>query len=284
MNSLTLGKPLPRISYVQPEDPWLRMRLVDTLERMTGRARVERIYHALKHEPFDVQRFFGRGLELAGISYPRDDEAEAAIPRDGPLVFIANHPFGVVDGMMLCDIAARTRGNFRILIHARLCQDDDLNPFFLPVDFSDTAAARRCNIATKREAISVLKDGGTVLIFPAGGISTTDKVGFGEFSDLPWSTFTAKLIHKSEAAVVPVFFHGRNSRWFHIASGISMTLRSALLLYEASNKLGQHFDLSIGAPVRYPEMAHLDRQALTSYLHALTWSLAEQHPQQPVSG
>jgi putative hemolysin len=284
VNAMNPGKPMPRITYVQPDDPWLRVKLVDTLERMTGRERVQRIYQTLKQEPFDLQRFFSRGLELAGISYPRDAAAEAAIPREGPLVFIANHPFGVVDGMMLCDIAARTRGNFRILIHARLCQDEDLNPFFLPVEFADTPEARRINIATKREAIRTLKDGGTILIFPAGGISTIGKAGFGTFADLPWSTFAAKLIHKSEAAVVPVFFHGRNSRLFHMASGISMTLRAALLLHEASNKLGQHFDLAIGAPVPYPEMAHLDRQALTAWLHALTWRLALPAQNQPAAG
>ena len=270
-----LPKRLPSITYVQPEDPWLQARLVGMLEILTGRRKVERVYHQLKHEPFDVTRFFSRGLELANISYTRDAAAESRIPKDGPLVFIANHPFGVVDGTMLCDIAARSRGNFKILIHALLCQDDDLKPFFLPVDFTNSREAQRRNIETKREAIRFLRDGGTLLVFPGGGVSTTRKAGFGEFADLPWTTFTAKLIHSAEANVVPVFFHGRNSRLFHFASGVSMTLRAALLLHEASNKIGQHFEVSVGAPIDYPAIARLNRRELTDHLHRTTWQLGQ---------
>ncbi len=264
---------LPGISYVQPGDPWLRSRLISLLEILTGRRRVEKVYHQLKREPFDVENFFRRGLELADISYQRDARAEAEIPRQGPVVFIANHPFGVVDGTMLCDIAARTRGNFKILIHALLCRDEELAPFFLPVDFTDSREAQRRNIETKREAVAVLKSGGTLLVFPGGGVSTRAHFGLGELADLPWTTFTAKLIHQSEATVVPVFFHGRNSWLFHLASSISMTLRAALLLHEASNKIGSRFDVAIGAPIPYREIAHLGRKELTQHLHAATWAL-----------
>ena len=182
---------LPSISYVQPGDPWLRSQLVSLLEILTGRRKIERVYRQLKREPFAVEEFFSRALELAGISYQRDAIAEARIPREGPVIFIANHPFGVVDGAMLCDIAARTRGNFKILIHALLCRDPDLDPYFLPIDFSESREAQRRNIETKRQAIDVLQSGGTLLVFPGAGVSTTRKGGFGEFDDLPWTTFTA---------------------------------------------------------------------------------------------
>ncbi len=273
VNSQALSTELPTISYVQPGDPWLRSRLISLLEILSGRRKVEKVYHQLKREPFEVERFFSRGLELADISYASDPLAEALIPREGPLVFIANHPFGVVDGTMLCDIAARTRGNFKILIHALLCRDNDLEPFFLPVDFSDSREARRRNIETKRDAVKVLQSGGTLLVFPGGGVSTTGRGGCGEFADLPWTTFTAKLIHQTEATVVPVFFHGRNSRLFHLASSISMTLRAALLLHEASNKIGNSFDVEIGAPIPYREIAHLGRKELTRHLYGVTWEL-----------
>ncbi len=273
LNSPALPAELPRISYVQPGDPWLQSRLVSMLEVLTGRRKVEKVYHQLKREPFEPERFFSRGLELADISYTTNPAAEARIPREGPVVFIANHPFGVVDGTMLCDIAARTRGHFKILIHALLCRDNDLEPFFLPVDFSESREAQRRNIETKREAVKVLKSGGTLLVFPGGGVSTTRRGGFGEFADLPWTTFTAKLIHQAEATVVPIFFHGRNSRLFHMASSISMTLRAALLLHEASNKIGSSFDVEIGAPIPYREIAHLGRKELTRHLHAVTWEL-----------
>ncbi len=271
----SLPDALPSISYVQPGDPWLRSQLVSLLEIMTGRRKIEKVYRQLKREPFAIDRFFSRGLELAGISYQRDASAEARIPQDGPVIFIANHPFGVVDGTMLCDIAARTRGNFKILIHALLCRDSDLDPYFLPIEFSESREAQRRNIETKRQAIEVLQSGGTLLVFPGAGVSTTRKGGFGEFDDLPWTTFTAKLIKQSSATVVPIFFHGRNSLPFHVVSSISMTLRAALLLHEASNKMDSHFDVKIGAPIPYDEIAHLERKALTEHLYDITWGLAK---------
>ena len=74
---------------------------------------------------------------------------------------------------------------------------------------------------------------------------------------------------------MPVFFHGRNSRLFHLASGISMTLRAALLLHEASNKMGAHFELDIGEPIGYDGIAHMSRKELTRHLHQVTWQLGE---------
>jgi putative hemolysin len=263
----------PRISYVQDGERGLRPFLIGALERLTGRRRLEAIYRELKSSAFDPDRFFGRALELAGIRYDVVCGDEGAIPRRGPLIFVANHPFGVVDGLMLCDLARRTRGDFRILIHALLCRDRDLEPFFMPVDFSGDRRALRGNIATKHAALRVLADGGTLLIFPGGGIATRGRAGLAPLADLPWSTFLGRLIASSGATVVPVFFHGGNSPVFHIASALSPTLRAGLLLHEARNKLGRRFAVSLGAPVRYGEVAHLRRRELTDHMHRVVWSL-----------
>ena len=265
--------PLPTISYVQPGDRGARARLIDLIERLSGRLTVERIYRELKQDEFDPRRFFRRALELADIRYSLSGTPEAAISRDGPLVLIANHPFGVVDGLILCDIAARLRGDFRILIHALLCRDNDLDPYFLPIDFRDSKEAATVNIRSKREALATLADNGVVLIFPAGGISTRSRRGFGPLQDFPWSTFTAKLIARSGATVVPLFFHGSNSRLFHFASGVSESLRASLLLHEARNKIGRSFRVHVGEPIEHSEIAHLDRAGMTKHLQELTWSL-----------
>ena len=93
---------------------------------------------------------------------------EADLPREGPIVLIANHPFGVIDGLVLCDLAMRLRGDFRVLIHALLCRDEDLNRYFLPVDFAATADAGKTNLTTRRRANDALADDIPVLIFPGG--------------------------------------------------------------------------------------------------------------------
>ncbi|TCO78617.1 lysophospholipid acyltransferase family protein [Chromatocurvus halotolerans] len=267
----------PTISYVQPGERSARARAIDMIERISGRLAVESIYHRLKGEDFNPSTFFARALELADIKYQLHGVCPTALPKSGPLVLIANHPFGVVDGLMLCDIASRMRGDFRILINALLCRDADLDRFFLPVDFRDNREAKQINIQTKQTALKTLAGGGVILVFPSGGISTRQHGGFGALADFPWTTFTAKLIAKSQATVMPLFFHGTNSRLFHIVSGVSDSLRASLLLHEVRNKMGGRFDVTLGAPVTYESIAHLDRRNLTEHLHALTWSLAEGH-------
>ena len=264
----------PLISYVQPGDSSLRASLIGAIERLTGRPRLQAIYQELKRRDFDASVFFADALTRAGIQYRIRSGSLEHIPGEGPVILVANHPFGVVDGLILCDIAVRRRGSFRILIHAMLCRDRDLDPFFLPIDFSETTEALAVNVRSKRAALATLREGGTVLIFPGGGIATRRRGGFGALADLPWSTFVAKLVKQSGATVVPLFFHGCNSRLFHIASGISPSLRASLLLHEARNKLGRSFDVSIGEPLPRSATEHLDRRKLTTWLHERTWALA----------
>lgn len=273
MQSPAAVAPLPSISYVQPGDRSPRARVIDAVERLSGRGSVEGIYHRLKREPFDSRTFFARALEFADIRYHTTGTEEAKLPREGPLVLIANHPFGVVDGLILCDIASRLRGEFRILIHALLCRDADLDPFFLPIDFRDSKDAAATNIRSRRDAMATLADGGVILIFPGGGISTRRRRGFGPLEELPWSTFAAKLIARSKSTVIPLFFHGCNSRLFHLASGVSDALRASLLLHEARNKMGREFAVHIGDPITPQALAHMDRSAMTRHLHDVTWRL-----------
>jgi putative hemolysin len=261
------------VSYVQPDDRGARARLIDLVERLSGRGTVEAIYRELKREAFDPRHFFARALTLADIQYELLGTPENDLPQNGPLVLVANHPFGVVDGLILCDIASRLRADFQILVHALLCRDRDLDPHFLPIDFRDTKSAALTNIESKRGARATLAQGGAVLVFPAGGISTRRRGGFGSLEDSPWTTFTAKLIAQSGAHVVPLFFHGCNSRLFHVASGIGDALRASLLIHEARNKIGGRFQVRIGTPISHRELAHMDRAAMTRHLQQVTWNL-----------
>ena len=220
----------PTISYVQPTDPWLVQKFISGVEILFGRKKLESIYDDLKKQPFDVLSFFTSALKATQIESCYDTQKLDVLPKRGPLVFVANHPFGVVDGLVLCDIAIKARGNFRILINSLLCRDRDLAPYFLPIDFHETKAAVKNNLRTKKLAQECLKEDIPLLIFPSGFVSTADRKGFGTVVDAPWTTFAAKLIRDAQATVVPVHFAGQNSRIFHVASHISEPLRMALLL------------------------------------------------------
>ena len=239
----------PRISYVQPDDPWLTRQFITSIEVLFGRRKIESIYRELKRHPFAVEEFFDAAFTATGIQPQFNPQQVQKIPKQGPLVFVANHPFGVVDGMTLCKIALQARGNFRILIHAMLCQDRDLAAYFLPIDFRETKTALKNNIHAKRLALEYLNQDIPILIFPSGLVSTADRKGFGRVVDAPWTTFAAKLIRDANATVVPVYFHGQNSRRFHLASHVAEPLRMALLLNEVLKKFGHSVPAEIGDPL-----------------------------------
>ncbi len=272
----------PKLTYAQPDDPWFVKHLISTIEVIFGRRQIEAIYKRLKQGPFDVKDFFTAAFEATRIEQIYNQDALADIPDTGPLVFVANHPFGVVDGMALCDMALKARGDFRILINAMLCQDKDLAPYFLPIDFRPTKAALKNNIRAKKMAQECLSNNIPILIFPSGLVSTADKIGFGRVVDAPWTTFAAKLIRDARANVVPVYFEGQNSRGFHLASHIAEPLRMALLLNEALRKFGKPIRAHIGTTLLWRELASKEgRQDLTNFLYGQVQALAPKTEKKP---
>lgn len=258
----------PKITYAKDDDPAVRRLVISALERIFGRRKIEKIYFDLKSRPFDIETFFKEALSRSQITVNYDGFDPTQFPKDGPLIFLANHPFGIVDGMVFCDLAVRSRGDFRIMINAMLCQDQELAPYFLPVDFEQSKQAMRTNIRSKQLAIECMSQNIPVLVFPSGMVSTAGKLGFGKVRDGEWTTFAAKLVKEAQATVVPVYFHGRNSRKFHVASHIAEPLRMGMLLHEAVNKFGRSVKVSIGEPIYWnEELNKLGRKDLTEQLY-----------------
>ncbi len=263
------------ISYVQSSDSWLKRWLVNGIEVATGRNKLTEIYRLLQQEPFETPGFFSRGIQLGGLNLDYNRADEQLIPRDGPLVFIANHPFGIADGLILCELAARLRGDFRILLNNRLMKDENLNQFFLPIDFDGTREATRRNVSTKREAEALLKRGGTLIVFPAGGVATRWRFGLGPLEDLPWTTFTAKLVMQSRATVVPLYFEGENSWLFHLASNVSESARLSLFIHEVTRQINTTIRFTLGKPIAYESFEHItSRKVLTDALQSSVEGLA----------
>ena len=264
----------PTLTYAQPDDPWLVRQTIMRIENLFGRRKVQRLYDTLKSKPFDLNEFFEDTIAVTEIDLRYDRAQLEKIPANGPLVMVANHPFGVMDGTILCHLAAKARGDFRILINAVLCRDKALAPHFLPVDFSPGKVAMKNNVAMGHRAREAMAADIPVLIFPSGFVSTAGRLGTGRAIDRPWTTFAAKLISDARANVVPIFFHGQNSRPFHIASHLSESLRMAFLIREAKARFGTRFDVTIGDTLPYDSLEGIGgRKALTHYLYSAVQQL-----------
>lgn len=274
---------LERFSYAHPSDPPLRRAAIRALESAGGRRRLWNLY---QREVATVWRegesIFDLGIKALKITLAYDAAALAAVPREGPILFIANHPYGVLDGVAFAALAQRARPDVKILAHSLLCIAEPARPNLLPVDFGNSQEAVRTTTQSRIDAQRILRAGGAVGIFPAGAIATAPtplKRRYRAY-DPPWHRFTAKLIQNSKATVVPMCFSGQNSRLFHLASHVSHAWRLAMIFRETRKMMGSTIKVGIGAPIAYDELAHLsDRNALVAELRRRTLSLGGVEPE-----
>lgn len=251
--------------------------LIRSVENLTGRLRLIRMVDGYDREVAAGRDFWQVMAERYGLTLDVVAGSLDSIPRDGPLVVIANHPYGILDGLMLGHILSQTRGDFRILAHQVFRKAAELDRVILPIDFDATREAQARNLETRRVALDYLSDGGAIGVFPGGAVATALKP-FGRPMDPSWRRFTARLIAKSDAAVVPVFFDGHCSRLFQVASHLHYTLRMALLVNEFRIRVGAPVRVAIGRPLARAEIAARagDAPALMDYLRAETYRLSPQ--------
>jgi putative hemolysin len=257
----THGRHIARdISYAHSAASKGGRALIRLMENSTGRLRLIKRAHGYEHDIASGRDFWSVMVERYGLTLNVTRGALSNIPATGPVILIANHPYGILDGLMMGHILQAARGDFRILAHQVFRKAEDLNRIILPIAFDETRAAIDQNIATRKEALRYLGDGGAIGIFPGGTVSTGARV-FSHPMDPGWRGFTARMIAKSDAVVVPVFFDGHTSRLFQIASHLHSTLRMGLLLKEFRKRVDTPVDVAIGAPIGRDVLNPLSRDA-----------------------
>ena len=197
------------------------------------------------------------------------------IPKDGPLIVVANHPYGILDGLMMGHILSQTRGDFRILAHQVFRKASDLDRVILPISFDETKEAVQLNIETRKHALSYLGAGGAIGIFPGGTVSTSARP-FSRPMDPGWRNFTARMIAKSGATVVPIYFDGHNSRLFQLASHLHVTLRMGLLIKEFRARVGTPVRIVVGEPIAPQALQEHagDTREMMDFLRKSTYALS----------
>ncbi len=267
-------------SYATASDPPLKRGVIRLVEKATGQPRLKRMYLHNQRFPRPDETFWQAAVRSLSLDVRYDTDALAAIPEAGPVVVVANHPYGVLDGIVISWLVSKVRSDFVVLTNAILMRAPEVNGFILPIDFSETEEAQRTNLASRAAARAQLERGGVVVVFPAGAVSTApDRLGLKPAVDGRWQPFVSQLIQRSKAVVVPMWFGGQNSRLFQIASHLSYTLRISLIFHEVRSRIGTSLPVAIGAPIPFAAIAGIkDRQALADDLRARVYAMAALAP------
>ena len=126
--------------------------------------------------------------------------------------------------------------------------------------------------ATMENAKAVLENGGVLGIFPAGEVATY--YGKKYPHDKTWEQTIMKLVLGSNVPVVPVYFDGTNSKWFHFVGRIHPMLRTVNLIHEFNKRENSTITLKIGKPIGISELSKFkDIKSLSSYLRSRTYAL-----------
>lgn len=263
------------ISYAHSAQTRGGRAMIRAMENMTGRIGLIKRARGYEDEVADGRDFWQVMVERYGLTLDVVGGSLQSIPRTGPLIVIANHPYGILDGLMMGHILSRTRGDFRILAHHVFRKAEDLNKVILPINFDETKEAVKLNLETRKTALDYLGQGGAIGIFPGGTVSTAAKP-FAQPMDPGWRGFTARMIAKSDATVVPIFFDGHTSRLFQLASHLHYTLRMGLLIKEFRKRVDTSVRVVVGDPICREELAARkgDTKSLMAFLRYKTYELS----------
>jgi len=264
------------LTYSNTFDSPLKRAIIRAIEWMTGKATiVRRVREFERLGAPEGQAFWPATMKVMGIDLQTPQAELENIPATGPVVLVANHPHGLVDGMILADLIGRVRNDYRILTRSLLTGiDESAASYMIPVPFPHEPDAQKKMLEMRRAAMRHLAEGGLIALFPSGVVAVSETM-FGPAVEHEWNVFTAKMIRTSGARVVPLYFPGSNSRWYQIANRISPTLRQSLLIHEVVHAFDKAQRPVVGKPFDEAEVAErgMDPRAFMAWLRAETLAL-----------
>ncbi|TVM19380.1 glycerol acyltransferase [Oceanidesulfovibrio indonesiensis] len=242
------------------------------LERLIGLDSLNAI-HKGSAELKPDNEFMSRVLETMDVTYEVPDADMLRIPKKGPVVVVANHPFGAIEGVILGALLKRAREDVKIMGNYLLGLVPELQDMIITVDNFGSADSLKKNIKPLKESIRWLRGGHVLAIFPSGEVSSLD-LRKRRIMDPAWNRTVGRIIHRTEAPVLPVFFPGANGPLFHIAGFLHPRLRTALLPRQFIKRQGRCFPVRIGNTIPFKKIEHLERdEELMAYLRLRTYML-----------
>ena len=191
--------------------------------------------------------FFDAVLERMGIKIKVDEDDLRRIPSDGPLVVVANHPYGGLDGLAMGALLARFRPDFKLLVNTLLGVFNEMEPWLLKFEIMQNDTSRK-NLGAMLETARFLKNGNCLGVFPAGEVASLSLKN-RHVVDPDWSLHPFSLARMTNARILPICFTGRNSNLFQLLGMIHPSLRTLMLGRELLNKCNKEFKIRVGEPI-----------------------------------
>lgn len=249
------------------------------LFQMTRRS-IERIFlldqldqtyqEARRRDP--KEDFIAALLRVMGFTHQISDEDRARIPTTGPVVVVANHPYGGFEGLVMLRLLRELRPDVKIMVNYLLGRMPEFHEFGILVNPFGTESSLKVNIKPMKESIRWVRDGHALMVFPSGEVSHL-RPGEG-VTDPQWSATVAGIIRRTEASVVPVFIEGRNSTLFQMMGLIHPRLRTVMIPREMYRKKGTTLRLRVGNAIPFSRMKKIsDDKELMDYLRLRTYVL-----------
>jgi putative hemolysin len=233
--------------------------IVRPLVWISGLRRLEMLYsrvHMLHGENLSAPEFCEAALKILNITYEfPNEQIEKLRQIKGPLLLTANHPFGAIDALVLTVLASRLQRKFHLVANDILTAVPEFTPILIPVDIRDEGPRSTRNLRELRKLLKLLDSGDAAILFPAGEVASFSKWTSRTAVELPWNAHLGRIVERSRATVVPIFFAGRNSDAFQYAGLLFRPLRIFFLAREILR--GQYqIRFKIGAPISFAESGH----------------------------
>ena len=240
------------------------------LEKISKIDEIKSIYKVNYEELKQSKNFWKKTLDIFNINYIAENVDN--IPKAGSSIIVANHPFGLLDGLIICSIICDVRKDYKILINDEVSQIDQIREYLLPIKFSKLTEDIKKNIISKKKAIEHVNSNGILITFPSGEVATSSLI-FNEANERRWKPLIGSIINKTNAAIIPVRFFGKNSLFFQTIGFVNNNLRRILFIRELLNKKNQTFKLSIGKKISSLNEERLNNRQIVDKLRSIVLNI-----------
>jgi putative hemolysin len=198
--------------------------------------------------------FLDKLLNHFKFSYQVSPESYNNIPAEGPLVIVANHPIGTLDGLALVKLIRSVRPDVRIVANRVLSHMEPLQSVFLSVDILTEKSSHK---QAYQAMLAALSNNEAIILFPAGEVSRITPKGL---LDGKWKSGFIKLAKKAQCPVLPIHVKANNSTLFYATSMLYKPASTLLLVKEMFNKNHQEIKIKVGAPIPYQVFANSEEK------------------------